>query len=186
MSIASDESLDVADMAPRRRAWLPFGDSSRARRLAKIAGWLGGLALAVGVLHLLGVDVGGLVLGPLGRAHGDRRSATSWPAGRCQTLQTTLTALGWFAILRAGLSATLRCLPAGARRVRRRRRAQRLPAREHRHVRDAPDVRRDHPGRDLRRRARRMLVQKIFFTVAGTFVYVYLFAVRSRARSSAS
>ena len=39
--------------------WLPFGDPSRARRLLKLAAWLGGIVLAIVVLDLLGVDVGG-------------------------------------------------------------------------------------------------------------------------------
>ena len=102
-------------------------------------------------------------------------SASTWPAGSracgtpltgiglgylvagwsLQTLQTTLTALGWYFILRAGYPDAPRAVPAGARRLRRRRRAERLPAGQHRHVRDVADVRRDHPRREPPRCARR-------------------------------
>ena len=174
MSIASDESLDAADMAPRRRAWLPFGDSSRARRLAKIAGWLGGLALAVGVLHLLGVDVGGwfsdlwdaLTEIPLGYI------VVGWSL---QTAQTTLTALGWYAILRAGFPNTpvlyRAVLAAYATGV-----ALNgfLPANIGTVVTLLMFVA-IIPGANLAGVLGAMVVQKIFFTVAGAFVYVYLF-----------
>jgi hypothetical protein len=80
---------------------LPFRDPSRARRLAKVAVWLGGVALVVLVLHLLGVDVRGWI-----RNLWDALSAISLEylvAGLAlQTVQTTLTALGWYFILRAG------------------------------------------------------------------------------------
>ena len=37
----------------------PFSDRSRRRRLLKVAAWLGGIALLLIVLNLLGVDVRG-------------------------------------------------------------------------------------------------------------------------------
>ena len=81
-----------------------------------------------------------------------------------------------------------RCVLADRHRLRRRRGDERLPPGEHRHVRDAVHVRRHHP-----RAARSAgsiaayLVQKIFFTIAGTFVYLYMFlsvpgAVRRQLR----
>ena len=55
------------------------------------------------------------------------------------------------------LRVSRRChVHARARRVRDRRCAQQLRAREHGHVRDAPHVRRDRPGRDVPGRARRL------------------------------
>src|SRR4051794_30458861 len=45
--------------APRVRGGLPCGDHSRARRLAKVAAWLVGIAVGLAVLDLLGVDVPG-------------------------------------------------------------------------------------------------------------------------------
>ena len=161
---------------PGASRWLPFGDDSRARRLVKVAAWLVGIALAVGALELLGVDVRGWfsdlwdALSGVGLGY----LLAGWAL---QTVQTTMTALGWFSILRAAFPAAPVALSAGARRLRGRRRDERVPAREHRHARDAADVRRDHPRGQLPGVLGGMVVQKIFFTVAGTFVYVYLFAV---------
>jgi hypothetical protein len=60
MSIASDSEVrDAHETVTRRRGWLAFGDLSRRRRLVNIGGWLGGVALALGVLDLPGVDVRG-------------------------------------------------------------------------------------------------------------------------------
>ena len=53
------------------------------------------------------------------------------------------------------LSARAGALPADPGRVRDRRGPQRLPAGQHRHLRDAADVHGDRRGRELRRRARR-------------------------------
>ena len=36
---------------------LPFGDPSRKRRLVKVVAWLVGIALAVVLLNLLGIDI---------------------------------------------------------------------------------------------------------------------------------
>ena len=59
-----DDALPVIDTAltaptPHHRWWLPFGDRSRPRRLAKVLAWLVGIALVLAVLDLLGVDVRG-------------------------------------------------------------------------------------------------------------------------------
>jgi len=86
--------------APRSSRWLPFGDRSRGRRLLKVIGWLAGVALGLVVLELLGVDVAGWfsdvwdALTGVGLGY----LAAGWAL---QTVQTTLTALGWFYILRA-------------------------------------------------------------------------------------
>ena len=44
---------------PKSSAVLPFNDPSRKRRVLKVVSWLVGVALAVLVLNLLGVDVRG-------------------------------------------------------------------------------------------------------------------------------
>ena len=141
----------VAPLRPRRYRWLPFGDPSRGRRLVKVLAWLAGIALVVAALELLGVDVAGWFSSMwdalTGIGFGYLVAGFS-----LQTLQTTLTALGWFFILRAAYPRAPRALPAGARDLRHRRRAERLPAGQHRHVRDAAHVRGDHPLRELRRR----------------------------------
>ena len=53
---------------------------------------------------------------------------------------------------------------------------EQLPAREHRHVRDADDVRRDHSGGDVRRRrSPPTWCRRSSSRSPGTFVYLYLF-----------
>src|SRR6266550_1527831 len=80
---------------------LPFGDPSRGRRLVKVLGWLAGIAVLLGVLDLLGVEVRGWfsdlwdALSGIGLGY----LVAGWSL---QTVQTTLTALGWYFILRAG------------------------------------------------------------------------------------
>ena len=153
---------------------LPFGDPSRARRLVKVAGWLGGLALAVGVLELLGVDVRGwfstlwdtLTEIPLGYL------VAGWAL---QTVQTTLTALGWYFILRAGFPdapvlyrAVLAAYAAGVALN------GFLPANIGTLVTLLMFVA-IIPRATFAGVLGGMVVQKIFFTVAGAFVYAYLF-----------
>ena len=91
-----------------------------------------------------------LVLGPLGRADGDRARV---PAGRLVAEDDADDADRAGVVLHPprGLSARAGALPPGAGGVRHRRGAQRLPAGQHRHVRDAADVRGDHARRQLRR-----------------------------------
>ena len=154
---------------------LPFGDPSRARRLVKIAGWLAGLALAVAALELLGVDVRGwfstlwdtLTEIPLGYL------VAGWAL---QTVQTTLTALGWYFILRAGFPeapvlyrAVLAAYAAGVALN------GFLPANIGTLVTLLMFVA-IIPRATFAGVLGGMVVQKIFFTVAGAFVYVYLFA----------
>ena len=84
-----------------RAQWLPFGDPSRGRRLVKVLAWLAGIALSVAVLGLFGVDVVGWFesLWDALTGIGFGYLVAGWSL---QTLQTTLTALGWYFILRAG------------------------------------------------------------------------------------
>jgi uncharacterized membrane protein YbhN (UPF0104 family) len=94
----------VAPPGVRRYRWLPFGDPSRGRRLVKVVAWLAGIALVVAALELLGVDVAGWfssmwdALTGIGLGY----LLAGWSL---QTLQTTLTALGWYFILRAAYPA---------------------------------------------------------------------------------
>jgi uncharacterized membrane protein YbhN (UPF0104 family) len=154
--------------------WLPFGDPSRARRLLKVAAWIAGLALAVVVLELLGVDVRGwfsrlwdtLTEIPLGYL------VAGWTL---QTVQTTLTALGWYFILRAGFPqapvlyrAVLAAYAAGVALN------GFLPANIGTLVTLLMFVA-IIPRATFAGVLGGMVVQKIFFTVAGAFVYAYLF-----------
>ena len=163
----------LAPMPPRRR-WLPFGDRSRPRRLAKVLGWLLGVVVLLAVLQVLGLDVLGWcsdlwdALSEIGFGY----LVAGWTL---QTIQTTLTAFGWYSILGAafgtGRVAYLQILAAYATGV-----ALNgfLPANIGTFVCLLMFVA-IIPGANLPGVLGGMVVQKIFFTVAGAFVYVYLF-----------
>jgi uncharacterized membrane protein YbhN (UPF0104 family) len=164
-----------APVRPRRRWWLPFGDTSRPLRLGKVGAWIAGLALVVGALELLGVDVRGWfenlwdALTGVGLGY----LVAGWVL---QTVQTTLTALGWYFILRAGFPdtpvmfrAVLAAYAAGVALN------GFLPANIGTVVMLLMFVA-IIPGANLAGVLGGMVVQKIFFTVAGAFVYAYLFA----------
>ena len=156
------------------KAITPFGDRSRARRLAKVLAWLVGIALVLAVLEPLGVDVLGWfsdlwdTLSEIGFGY----LVAGWAL---QTVQTTLTAFGWYSILRVafpdGGVAYLQILAAYATGV-----ALNgfLPANIGTVVSLLMYVAIIR-GANLPGVLGGMVVQKIFFTVAGAFVYVYLF-----------
>jgi uncharacterized membrane protein YbhN (UPF0104 family) len=160
--------------APKPSPVLPFGDHSRRRRLVKVVLWLCGLALGLAILEFLGVDIRDWI---------DELwdSLTSIPAEYLaagfglQTVQTTLTALGWYFILRAafpqGQVSYVQVLAAYAAGV-----ALNgfLPANIGTVVMLFMFVAMI-PSANLPGVLGGMVVQKIFFTVAGTFVYLYLF-----------
>jgi uncharacterized membrane protein YbhN (UPF0104 family) len=149
--------------------------ASRGRRLVRVFTWLAGIAVGVAILDLLGVDVRGWfsdlwdALTSIGLGY----LAAGWAL---QTVQTTMTALGWHFILRAayprGPVPYRQILASYATGV-----ALNgfLPANIGTFVMVlmyAAIV----PGANLPGVLGGMLVQKIFFTVVGAFVYVYLFA----------
>ena len=152
----------------------PFNDESRPRRLGKVVAWLGGIALVVLVLQLLGVDVRGWI-----SSFWDALTEVSIGyivAGLAlQTVQTTLTALAWLFILRAGYPqaeipyrSILAAYAAGV--------AMNgfLPANIGTFaslLMYAALIQ----GSTFPGILGAMVVQKIFFTIAGTFVYLYLF-----------
>jgi uncharacterized membrane protein YbhN (UPF0104 family) len=143
-------------------------------RLARVAAWLAGIAVAVVLLDLLGVDVRGWLSDLWDEL-------TTIPPGylvagwSLQTVQTTLTALGWYFILRAGFPRApvlyRNVLAAYATGV-----ALNgfLPANIGTVVMLLMYVA-IIPGANLAGVLGGMVVQKIFFTVAGAFVYAYLF-----------
>jgi uncharacterized membrane protein YbhN (UPF0104 family) len=154
-------------------AVLPFHDPSRRRRLLKIVAWLVVIVLLLIVLRLLGVDVWGWIKSVWDTL--TEISAKYLVVGYIfQTLQTTLTALAWYFILRAGFprgSVTyLQILAAYAAGV-----ALNgfLPANLGTlvmllmFVAFIPATFAGVLGA--------MVVEKIFFTVIGTAVYLYLF-----------
>ena len=79
----------------------PFQDHSRRRRLTKVIAWLVGIALVVLVLELVGIDVGGW-LSSFWDSLNDVALEYVVAGLALQTVQTTLTALAWWFILRAG------------------------------------------------------------------------------------
>jgi uncharacterized membrane protein YbhN (UPF0104 family) len=137
--------------------------------------WLVGIGLALAALELLGVDVSGWfsdlwdALTGLGFGY----LVAGWSL---QTVQTTLTALGWYSILRAAYPRApvpyRQVLAAYATGV-----ALNgfLPANIGTFVMLLMFVA-ITPGANFPGVVGGMLVQKIFFTLAGAFVYVYLFA----------
>jgi uncharacterized membrane protein YbhN (UPF0104 family) len=166
--------MTASAMAPGPLAQ-PSEAALRVRRLLRVGMWIGAIAVALAVLQLLGADV-------LGWFSDLWDALTEIPVGylvagfSLQTVQTTLTALGWFAILHAGFpSAPLlyrSVLAAYATGV-----ALNgfLPANIGTVVMLLMYVA-IVPGANLPGVLGGMAVQKIFFTVAGAFVYVYLFA----------
>jgi uncharacterized membrane protein YbhN (UPF0104 family) len=170
---SGDISMTEARGATRSRA-LPFNDPSRRRRLVKVGAWLVGVAVAVLVLNLLGVDIRGW----LDDVWDALNNISFWylAAGWVvQTLQTTLTALAWYFILRAGYPRSpvsyLQVLAAYAAGV-----ALNgfLPANLGTFAMLLMFVAMI-PGATFPGVVGGMVVQKIFFTVVGTLVYLYLF-----------
>jgi uncharacterized membrane protein YbhN (UPF0104 family) len=166
--------VTLEDTRPRYR-WLPFGDPSRRRRVVKVVAWLAGIAIVVGLLELLGVDIAGWfsdvweALTSIGFGY----LVAGWAL---QTAQTTLTALGWYFILRAAYPRApvpyRQILAAYAAGV-----ALNgfLPANIGTFAMLLMFVA-IVPGANFAGVLGGMLVQKIFFTLVGAFVYVYLFA----------
>ena len=171
----SSSGISVAETPPPKR-WrlLPFGDPSRRRRLLKVLAWLVGVIAVVVVLNLLGVDVRGWLSSVWDAL--TEISATYLVAGwAVQTVKTTLTALAWYYILRAGFPrgpiSYFQVLAAYAAGV-----ALNgfLPANIGTFVMLLMFVAMI-PGSNFPGVLGGMVVQKIFFTVVGTLVYLYLF-----------
>jgi uncharacterized membrane protein YbhN (UPF0104 family) len=137
--------------------------------------WVAGIAVALALLELLGVDVTGWFadLWDALTGIGFGYLVAGWAL---QTVQTTLTALGWYSILRAGYPKApvpyRQVLAAYATGV-----ALNgfLPANIGTFVMLLMFVA-IVPGANFPGVLGGMLVQKVFFTLAGAFVYVYLFA----------
>jgi uncharacterized membrane protein YbhN (UPF0104 family) len=158
---------------PRHQRWLPFGDRSRSRRLAKVLIWLAGIAVGLAVLELLGADVRGWFsdlwesLSRIGFGY----LLAGWTL---QSVKTSLTAFAWYSILRVaypgGGVAYLQILAAYAAGV-----ALNgfLPANIGTAVSLLMYVA-IIPAANLPGVLGGMVVQKIFFSLAGAFVYVYL------------
>ena len=152
----------------------PFHDRSRHSRLLKIALWLVGIAIALAICHVGGFDVLGWFSERVGHDEGDRDGYIV--AGVFfQTIQTTLTALAWYFILAAGY-------PDGGVRYRDILAAYAagvamngfLPANIGTFVSLLMYVALIR-GATFAGVLGATVVQKIFYTAIGTFVYLYLF-----------
>jgi uncharacterized membrane protein YbhN (UPF0104 family) len=164
----------MAEAASPLQPILPFHDESRPRRLAKVGAWIAGTAIAVAILNALGVDVVGW-LDRLWETLTEISAAYLAAGLALQTVQTTLTALGWCFILRAGYPAAplpyrsvLGAYAAGIALN------GFLPANIGTLVMLLMFLA-IIPGSTFPGILGAMVVQKIFFTVAGTAVYLYLF-----------
>jgi uncharacterized membrane protein YbhN (UPF0104 family) len=152
----------------------PFRDHSRPRRLVKVGLWLAGITATLVVLDLLGVNVWGWITDFWDTL--DEIPVQYIVAGLAvQTVQTTLTALAWFYILQAAY-------PNGGARYRDILAAYAagvamngfLPANIGTFV-SLLMYAALIAGATFAGVVGGMVVQKIFFTIAGTAVYLYLF-----------
>ena len=154
-------------------AALPFNDPSRRSRLIKIALWLVGIALAIVVLNLLGVDVIGWL-----RDLWDQIKAV--PVGYIvaglifQTGQTVLAGVSYYGILKAAYGDEVSLPPIVTAYAVGVAMNNFLPANIGTLVTLLMFVALI-PSCTFAGAIAAYLVQKIFFTIAGTFVYLYLF-----------
>ena len=148
---------------------------SALARAAHACAWVGGIALALVMLELLGVPVFDWIRQLF-------KEIRTVPAGAVvggvvlETLQTVFAAIAWLTILRAAFPDR-RCRSEQCWRPTPTAVALNgFSAREHRHVGDDADVRDADRGGDVRGDLLGFLVQKIPFTVLSVAVYMYLFA----------
>ena len=154
-------------------AVLPFHDPSRRRRLLKIGGWLIGIALAIVVLNLLGIDVKGW-LSDLWKEIKDVPARYIVAGLTFQTGQTILAGLSYYGILRAAYPGQVEFWPIVTAYAVGVSMNNFLPANIGTFVTLFMFVA-IIPACTFAGAIAAYLVQKIFFTIAGTFVYLYLF-----------
>jgi uncharacterized membrane protein YbhN (UPF0104 family) len=152
---------------------LPFHDPSRRSRLTKIACWLGGTAIAIVVLDLIGVDVIGW-LSELWQQVKDVPAGYIVAGLAFQTGQTLFAGLSYYGILRAAYPGQVQFWPIVTAYAVGVSMNNFLPANIGTFVTLVMFVA-IIPGATFAGSIAAYLVQKIFFTIAGTFVYLYLF-----------
>jgi uncharacterized membrane protein YbhN (UPF0104 family) len=154
-------------------AALPFHDPSRPRRLVKVTAWLVGIALLVVVLNLLGVDV-------IGWLKDLWSQIKEVPPGYIvagltfQTGQTFFAGLSYYGILRAAYPGQVEFWPVVTAYAVGVAMNNFLPANIGTFV-TLVMFTAIIPSATFAGAIAAYLVQKIFFTIAGTFVYLYLF-----------
>src|SRR4249920_644926 len=158
---------------PKSSAVLPFHDRSRKRRLVKVVSWLLGTALALIVLNLLGIDVRGWL-----SELWDQIQAI--PVGYIvaalvfQSGQTLLAGLSYYGILRAAYPGQVEFWPIVTAYAVGVAMNNFLPANIGTFA-TLVMFTAIIPAATFPGALAAYLVQKIFFTIAGTFVYLYLF-----------
>jgi uncharacterized membrane protein YbhN (UPF0104 family) len=160
---------DAGAMAPV----VPFDDPSRKRRLVKVFAWIAGIAVLLVVLNLLGVDVRGWLHDLFKQVRSVPASYTI-PALAFQTGQTVLCGLSYYGILGAAYPGEVAVTPIVTAYAVGVAMNNFLPANIGTFVTLLMFVALI-PSCTLGGAIAAYLVQKIFFTIAGTFVYLYLF-----------
>jgi uncharacterized membrane protein YbhN (UPF0104 family) len=160
---------DVAAPSPV----LPFHDPSRGRRLVKVGGWLVGIALVLVVLNLFGVDVVGW-LQDLWDEIKDVPPGYMVAGLAFQTGQTLFAGLSYYGILRAAYPGQVEFWPIVTAYAVGVSMNNFLPANIGTFATLVMFVA-IIPAATFAGSLAAYLVQKIFFTIAGTFVYLYLF-----------
>jgi len=161
----------VAVEKPRRV--VPFGDPSRKRRLVKVAAWLVGIALVVVLLHLAGIDVVGW-LEDLWDQIRDVPPAYIVSALVFQAGQTVLAGVSYYGILKVAYPGEVALAPIVTAYAVGVAMNNFLPANIGTFVTLLMFVA-IIPSCRFAGALAAYIVQKIFFTIAGTFVYLYLF-----------
>ncbi len=158
---------------PRRYPGTPFGEPSRRQRLIKVGAWLGGTALAIVLLHLLGIDIIAWLKDLWAQI---KAVPTAYiVAGLAfQTGQTLLAGLSYYGILSAAYPGQVQLWPIVTAYAVGVSMNNFLPANIGTFVTLIMFVA-IIPSATLAGSFAAYLVQKIFFTIAGTFVYLYLF-----------
>ena len=169
----SEAASTPVAVPPKSSAVLPFHDRSRKRRLVKVASWLLGIALALIVLNLLGIDVRGW-LSELWDQIQDIPTGYIVAALIFQSGQTLLAGLSYYGILRAAYPGQVEFWPIVTAYAVGVSMNNFLPANIGTFVTLMMFVA-IIPAATFAGSIAAYLVQKIFFTVAGTFVYLYLF-----------
>ena len=152
---------------------LPFDDPSRKRRLIKVAAWLVGIALVVVLLHLAGIDVVGW-LEELWDQIRDVPPAYIVSALVFQTGQTVFAGVSYYGILSAAYPGEVSLAPVVTAYAVGVAMNNFLPANIGTFATLLMFVA-IIPSCTFAGALAAYLVQKIFFTIAGTFVYLYLF-----------
>jgi len=159
--------------AEKPSRFLPFNDPSRRQRLVKVGTWLAGMLIVIVLLHLVGVDVVGW-LKDLWDQIKDVPPGYIVAGLLFQTGQTVLAGVSYYGILSAAYPGQVALAPIVTAYAVGVAMNNFLPANIGTFVTLLMFVA-IIPACTFPGAIAAYIVQKIFFTVAGTFVYLYLF-----------